>query len=300
MSEPPPFFSIVVPTYDRPKALTACLESLARLDYPRDRFEVIVVDDGSRSTLESVVDTVRDRLDVTLVRQPNRGPAAARNTGAARARGQHLAFTDDDCTPAADWLRNLAARFTDTPCPVLIGGRTVNRLPDNPYSTASQLLIDYLYAYFQSRRGRFFTSNNLAVPAEAFSRLGGFDETIPIAAAEDREFGCRWSHRGYPMLHAPEALVHHAHVLDFRRFWRQHFNYGRGAYYFRQLLLRDGAGELRLEPTSFYANLLRHPLAQGQSLRAYWIAMLLGVSQLANAIGFFFEKTHPKVATPRD
>src|SRR5262245_37328532 len=93
-------FSIVVPTYQRPDQLTMCLQSLTFLDYPRSNFEVIVVDDGSEMPPETVVAAFHDRLDVTLLTQPHAGPAQARNTGAAHAKGAFLVFTDDDCTPA--------------------------------------------------------------------------------------------------------------------------------------------------------------------------------------------------------
>ncbi len=80
------FFSVVVPTCGRPGPLTSCLEALARLEYPCDLYEVIVVDDGSPAPLDAVVGTFRSRVDVTLLRQQNGGPAAARNAGAGRAR----------------------------------------------------------------------------------------------------------------------------------------------------------------------------------------------------------------------
>ncbi|MSS71915.1 MAG: glycosyltransferase [Candidatus Latescibacteria bacterium] len=148
-----PFFSIIVPTHARPRQLAVCLDALTGLVYPRDRFEVIVVDDGSRTPPEEVVAPFRDRLNLTLLTQPNAGPATARNTGAARARGEVLAFTDDDCVPAPDWLGRLAERFDLSPDP-MIGGQTVNMFPDNLYSTASQLLITYLYTYYDTVHSR--------------------------------------------------------------------------------------------------------------------------------------------------
>src|SRR5436309_2951814 len=138
MGKSQPFFSIIIPTEARPKQLAACLESICCLEYPDDRFEVLVVDDGSATPPETVVASFRDKIDVTLLTQPHAGPAAARNAGAQRARGTFLAFTDDDCMPKVDWLERFAARLVKTP-DHLIGGRTLNALPDNPYSTASQI-----------------------------------------------------------------------------------------------------------------------------------------------------------------
>ncbi|MDQ3650687.1 MAG: glycosyltransferase family 2 protein, partial [Acidobacteriota bacterium] len=138
-----PHISIIIPTYARPRQLAACLAALSELDYPRERFEVIVVNDGGEIFLSEMA-PFRQQINVTLITQPNAGPATARNTGAAQAEGEFLAFTDDDCAPARDWLQALANRFATIP-DQLIGGRTLNALDDNLCSTASQLLIDYLY-----------------------------------------------------------------------------------------------------------------------------------------------------------
>lgn len=224
MVQEQPFFSVIIPTFNRLEQLDICLQSFKILDYPRDRFEVIVVDDGSEMPIEPVVAPFRAQFALTLFTQPNAGPARARNTGAARARGKFLVFTDDDCAPVSDWLKTLTARFAKAP-DCLIGGRTLNALPSNLYSTASQVLIDYLYMYYniRSSRSSFFASNNLALPADRFHALGGFDTTFPLAAGEDREFCDRWLHHGYEMIYAPEALVYYAHKLTLPKFWRQHF-----------------------------------------------------------------------------
>jgi GT2 family glycosyltransferase len=284
-----PFFSIIIPTYARPRQLAVCLQSLTRLDYPRDRFEVIVVDDGSEIPPEDVVAPFRSQIEVMLLTQANAGPAAARNTGAARAQGEFLAFTDDDCAPAPDWLQTLAARFAVTP-DHLIGGRTLNALPANWYSTATQLLIAYLYAFYNAdpHQARFFTSNNLALSAPHFHTLGGFDPTR--MAGEDREFCDRWRHQGYRMVYAPEVLIYHAHAFNFRTFCQKHFLYGRGSFHFRQTRACRDQEPLRVEPLSFYLNLLRYPFSQEQGGAAWLLAALLVVSQVANGAGFLWER----------
>ena len=294
-----PSFSIIIPTYARPERLASCLQSLTRLDYPRDRFEVIVVDDGSEAPPQALVEDFRDRVEVVLRTQSHSGPATARNTGAARANGQFLAFTDDDCAPDAQWLSALASCFAVTP-DCAVGGRTLNALRDNPYSEASQMLVDYLYSYYNTdpHKAVFFTSNNLALPADRFRAIGGFDTTFPLAAGEDREFCDRWLDHGYQMSYAPEAVVRHSHFLGCWTFCRQHFNYGRGAFYFHQVCAGRGSGRLRLEPIKFYFNLLRHPFSQGHGPRAILLAALLTVSQVANAAGFFREGWIKRAAKP--
>jgi glycosyltransferase involved in cell wall biosynthesis len=287
----PPFFSIVVPTYNRPQSLQNCLEALTRLIYSRDRFEVIVVDDGSSVALELIIAQFKPRLNLTLLRQQNAGPATARNTGAAQAKGQFIAFVDDDCLPTTTWLTVLAQQFAKMPnC--LVGGYTVNQLPNNLYSTAHQILVDYFYSYYNAEphQARFLTSNNIALPAQQFRQMGGFDTSFPLAAGEDREFCDRWMQCGYSMRYVFDAQIYHAHALTFSRFWQQHFNYGQGAFHFRSIRAERNKEQIKLEPWSFYMNLLRYPLTYPTSQPKVLIAGLCLMSQVANAAGFLWRR----------
>ncbi len=288
-----PTFSIIVPTYARPKQLATCLEAIAGLDYPRERFEVLVVDDGGDGSLEGVVAPLRRQINVRLLTQPHAGPAAARNTGAAQARGQVLVFIDDDCAPAPGWLRGLTSSLAEEPGH-LVGGRTVNALEENPYAGASQMLIAYLYEHYTSEAGQpqFFATCNLAVPKERFLAVGGFDSSFPSAAGEDREFCDRWQCCGHRMIYAPQAIVYHYHDLTLRAFWRQHVCYGRAAYRFHALRASRNRESINLEPLSFYLNLLRHPFLVSRRQRAIPLAMLLTLSQVANAVGFLWARVH--------
>jgi GT2 family glycosyltransferase len=281
-----PSVSIVIPTRGRPRPLSACLDALAAIDYPRDRVEIVVVDDGGGG-LEHVVAPFRDRLQVVLLEQAQAGPARARNAGAARARGDVLAFTDDDCAPAPDWLRRITARLQSNP-DRLIGGRTVNGLPGSACSTASQLLVSYVYGYYNEDPddAGFVASNNIGVARAAFLAAGGFDETF-AGAAEDRDFCSRWQDGGRRIVYAPEAVVEHRHVLDLRSFWRQHFGYGVGAHRFHHARARRRGIGLRLERPAFYLDLARYPFGQEPATRAAVLSALLFVAQAANAAGFF-------------
>lgn len=296
MEEKQSFFSIIIPTYDRPSQLAACLQSLTCLDYPRDRFEVIVVDDGSSVSPESVVAAVGNQLDVTLIIQPNAGPASARNTGAKDAKGTFLAFTDDDCMVSPGWLKAFADTLSRN-ADMLVGGLTINALPENPFSSASQLLVNYLYKYYEDNAGisRFFTSNNIAVPTTIFNGIGGFEVTRLRATAEDREFCYRWLHHGYRMTYIPEAVVYHAHNLTLRSFCYQHFNYGRGAFYYHNSRARHRGEGVKIEPISFYVNMMRYPFLQHDLRRVFSSTALLTISQTANASGFLYEKIRQRL-----
>ena len=292
MNDSPAFVSVVVPTYSRPRELAVCLRSLSALRYPRTRLEVIVVDDGNADPVAPVVAASRGDLDVTVLRQENGGPARARNAGAERAAGGLIAFTDDDCAPAPDWLAALTARVARS-AEAAVGGRTVNASPASPYATAPTLLIDYLMERYNSPGGspgaspgrvRFLPSSNLLVPAARFREVGGFDTAFSFPGGEDREFCERWRRRGFAMAYAPEAVVHHTSAARLGPFLRQHFNYGRGASRLRR------AGVRANEPPSFYIDLLRYPFSVAPRGRAMRLSALLVVCQLATAAGYLRDR----------
>ncbi len=138
-----PAFSIVVPTFNRPRQLARCLAALERLEPPEDGFEVIAVDDGSEPPIDVESPVAR------LIRQPNGGPGAARNAGAAVARGRFLAFIDDDCLPDRGWLRALSRQLGERP-ESIAGGPIVNHLDDNPYSATWHVIMDAVYAHYNA------------------------------------------------------------------------------------------------------------------------------------------------------
>ncbi|HXE79635.1 MAG TPA: glycosyltransferase [Vicinamibacterales bacterium] len=281
------FFSIVVPTFARTALLARCLASLAALDYPRDRYEVIVVNDGGASIeVESAVSRAAGGARVTVVHRAHAGPAAARNAGVAASRGDALAFIDDDCLADRSWLSAMAARLAQTPAAVL-GGRVVNALEENAYARASQLLLAYVYRYYHEEgRGtlRFFTTNNLAMLARTFATVGPFDERFRLAC-EDRDWCDRCLYANVPLVYAPEAVVHHAHALTLSTFVNQHRRYGEGAHRFHQTRAERRGEHVRVEPFGFYLGMLKMPFAlrDPQPLR---MALLLTTTQVASTVGF--------------
>ncbi|MFO7554072.1 MAG: glycosyltransferase [Desulfobacterales bacterium] len=288
MKEKKPFFSIIVPTYNRPRQIVSCLEALSRVNYPRARFEVIVVDDGSRIPARTVVSSFFDKMNLTVITQKNAGPSKARNAGAERAKGDFLAFTDDDCMPAPDWLLTLSNRFKISP-ECAVAGPSVNALEENIYDTASQMLIEYLHGYYNRdpEQARFITSNNLSLPAKQFKAVGGFDTNFSNAGGEDREFCEHLRHNGCRIIYAPEVVVHHSHGLTLSSFWRQHFNYGLGAFVFRQKCFQNRRQLVRMESTTFYLKLLSYSHTYNVKHSRSRLTALLFLSQAANALGYF-------------
>ena len=148
----------------------------------------------------------------------------------------------------------------------------------------------YLHSYYNRvpSDATFLTTSNLAVAKNAFFDANGFDTTFPLAAGEDREFCARWRRQGRNLAYIPEAIVLHAHNLSFRSFIRQHFNYGQGAYYYHKIQAEAAGQSIHVEPVSFYWRLLRYAWYKKVQSGQFWISALMALSQVANAVGFFY------------
>ena len=277
-------FSVITPTYGRAASLAQLLHSLTRLDYPSERFEVIVVDDGGPVPLNETVSAFLNQLNVRLLRQENLGPAAARNYGARAAAGRYLAFTDDDCLPDAGWLRELEQALQEAPAAVC-GGRTTNLYTSNLPAEATQLLMDYLYQNYSptQRAGAFFPTNNVSAPRDEFLALGGFDEHLRFG--EDREFCHRWRSHGGLFVHAPRAVVQHARSLSLRKFIHLHYLYGGGTAAFRRACGRKGMKTADFSSPGWYLQLLLYGVKREPGWRGVALSLLLAASQAATLTG---------------
>lgn len=285
-----PVWSVLIPAYNRPQRLQACLDALAAVKPPTGGFEVVVMDDGSQPSLESQIDPP-EGLSLRVLRQDNAGPAAARNHAARASYGRWLVFTDDDCCPRPDWLLAYESELGGNDA-VLAGGHTINALTESAPATASQLLLNYLHDYFIERHGRptFFPSNNYCLSKAAFERIDGFDESFPLAAAEDRDFCDRALEDGIELVFAPDAVIDHFHGMSLRGFCRQHYNYGRGAYAYHRLRAERNVDAVKFEPLRFYTGLVRYPLKRCGLLGGLRLAGLMAVSQIANAVGYYRQR----------
>jgi GT2 family glycosyltransferase len=284
-------FSVIIPSRNRPRQLGAALRAISETTLPYRFVEVIVVADGRGQGLDSVVAGCKLPAPVELIEQEHQGPGAARNAGATRARGRYLAFTDDDCLPSPGWLNALKQVLDQSPG-ALVGGLTSNALEDNVFSEASHVIHQIVYRHYNAEpeRASFLASNNMALRAEDFAQIGGFDPSFRLAA-EDREFCDRWRWDGRPMIYAASALVLHEHDLTLRGFCAQHFRYGRGAARYHQTRARRGSGKFA-EHLSFHRRIENWltPEIPGGIVRQGQIRLLLFVWQTSNAAGFCWER----------
>ena len=275
-------FSVVIPTFNRPRQLADCLEALAQQALPKSLFEVVIVDDGGSQSLEPLVDDFSGRLQIKLFRQTNGGCASARQFGIDHARAEYLAFTDDDCRPAPDWLTRIeAAMKRDPECAV--AGRTINGLRDDLYAETTQSIVETLVACGSDASGylRYAPTNNLVFPSDPLRAIGAMDRSWRIAGGEDRDLCARWSQAGFRLSYEPSAEVLHYHRLNLRSFLRQHFHYGRGAWrYYTNERSTPHFESLRLYPSLLFAPFRQQPMG-----RALAVCGLVLLAQCATAAG---------------
>jgi mycofactocin glycosyltransferase len=225
-TEPLPRVSVIVPVKDRAEELRRCLESVRRLDYPAERVEVLVVDDGSTDDSAAVARS----LGATVIASGGRGrgPAAARNRAASAASGELLAFLDSDCVASERWLVELVGAFTD-PSVAAVGGRVdgmrTSSSLDRYEAQMSSLCLGGKERSAQLGSDTFYLpSCNLLVRRSAFVDVGGFREELHVA--EDVDLSWRLRDRGNTIAYVPRGRVLHEHRNRLGPFLRRRFEYG--------------------------------------------------------------------------
>lgn len=196
-----PFFSVVIPTYNRCEAVLRCLDALARQSLEMDQFEVIVVVDGSTDGTAARLGSLTPPYDFRFIGIENGGAGHARNAGAKMARGEYIAFTEDDVTPDTDWLLNARAHLRQESHAVL-EGRTV-------YEGSTRSVRRH------EPPGIFsFIPCNVFVLRTAFDASGGydpefFDRKRGLYFREDSDLGFRLLDAGHAAAIAQDVIVSH-------------------------------------------------------------------------------------------
>ena len=207
------FVSVIIPAYDSMADLPACLESLIEQSYPRDCYEIIVVDNGLNSGIESLIEKYPN---ISLVKEARPSSYIARNTGLLHARGEIIVFTDADCLAQTNFLSSgISALLADENCG-LVGGRIAlqERIPQKP--TAVEL-FEREFTFTQEKyinKGKQASTANVFTYAEIIKKVGNFDQNLKSTG--DFEWSHRISKAGYKLAYSHEACVYH----PTRRTWK--------------------------------------------------------------------------------
>ncbi len=221
-----PFVSIIIPVRNRPKDISACLKSLEELDYPKEKIEIIVVDDASNDNTPEII---RNFPEVRFIPLTEHSQASfCRNRAAQTAKGEILAFIDSDCLADPCWLRELVPAFGDKS----LGG--LGGLVDSYYNEKS--LDQYEKVRSSLKIGSWFKRSmaeeqffyvpfcNFLVRRELFLKLNGLKEELHVG--EDVDFCWRLQDSGAILEYRPVGRVFHKHRNSPLAFCSRRFDYG--------------------------------------------------------------------------
>jgi len=215
-----PYISVVIPAYNSAPTLAHTIEACLSQDYPKDKLEILVADDGSLDNTREIV----NNFPVKYIYQKRSGPASARNNGWLSSSGEWVCFIDADCVPHRDWVSKLTRHYGAANIGAVAGSYAVDGL---------QYLLDkfvhYEIKYRHSRMSKYtssFGTYNVMVKRSVLQELKGFDPVYRHASGEDSDLAYRIIKAGYKIYFEKEALVSHSNILRFWRYLLIQFRHG--------------------------------------------------------------------------
>lgn len=221
-----PYFSVIVPVYNRPDEVDELLDSLVK--QTNNDFEVIIVEDGSKVPCEEICKKYNDRLSIRYFFKDNSGPGQSRNYGAERSNGEYLIILDSDCIIPEHYIETVKKSIEENPVDAFGG-------PDRAHDSFSKIqkAINYGMTSFFTTGGirggskkldKFYPrSFNMGVKKDVYLSLGGFSK---MRFGEDIDFSIRIFKGGHQCVLFREAWVYHKRRTDFRKFFKQVYNSG--------------------------------------------------------------------------
>ncbi len=222
-AEQPPLVSVVVPVRNGERVIVPCLDALAAQDYPPERRELVIVDNGSTDGTAALIRS----HPVTYLSEPRRGVSNARNRGIEAARGGLVALLDADCIPVPHWLTELLAPFEDPEV-----GCVAGELTHAPATTAAQRQAERILGNWQryatSSDPPYVVTANCAFRRSVFEQVGLFDHRM--TRAQDVELSLRFNRlSSLRVAYAPRAVAHHTHRSTQLGFFSQQLGWAYGA-----------------------------------------------------------------------
>ncbi|EDP69877.1 putative glycosyltransferase [Flavobacteriales bacterium ALC-1] len=220
-------FSFVIPVYNRPDEIKELLESFSNFD-GQDAYEIVIVEDGSNITSETIVNTFKDQLDISYYYKPNSGPGDSRNYGMQKAKGKYFIILDSDVILPSNYLIEVK-KFLSKSYYDCFGG------PDAAHASFSSLqkAINFAMTSFITTGGirggkqqvedfqpRSF---NMGLSKKAFLASGGFGKIHP---GEDPDLSLRLHKLGYKTTLIKDAYVYHKRRVSWSKFYKQVNKFG--------------------------------------------------------------------------
>ena len=223
-------YSVIVAVYNRIEEVRELLYYVENLTYPRNKFELLFVDDGSQDGFQEYIESyqVNSRLPIRLLKQQNQGPGKARNYGMQEAQGEYFIFIDSDCFTPPDWLTRIDEALTEHSYDAFGG-------PDTWHDSFSPLLkaISYCMTSFIGTGGargsktsvaKFYPrSFNMGLHRRVYEKIGGMNN---LRHGQDMDYSARIDEAGFRMGFIPDAFIYHRRRTSVKKYYRQIFNWG--------------------------------------------------------------------------
>jgi len=285
-------YSIIIATYNRLEEIKELLASAEKLEFPREQFEFVISDDGSKDNTEEFIKNYKSAsgLNLRYLFQQNKGPGEARNKGMRESQGDYFIFVDSDCMFPPEWLQKIDDHLLKEPLDAWGG-------PDTCHESFSPLLkaINYSMTSFigtggtrgskKSVQKKFYPrSFNMGISKKVYETIGGMGG---LRHGQDMEFSGRIYNNGFKVGLIADAFVYHKRRTSLKRFYKQVFNWGvarvnlghtdkqmfKPVHFIPALLIAGFFLLLIITPFSFFPKWL-------------WIIVAVGMTALA-AIAFF-------------
>jgi len=224
-------FSVIIPTFNRADEIQELLQSLATQSLNKNKFEVIIVDDGSTDNTQSIIENIKNtsELDIKTLHQNHQGPGEARNLGMKNAKGKYFIFVDSDCIVDEHWLSVYKKAVAEKdvagfggPDSVLPSFRPVQKAID--YSMTSFITTGGIRGHSKKKISKYYPrSFNMGVRADIVERIGGMGK---LRHGQDIEFSNRILSTGEPIIKVAEAVVYHKRRISIKKFFKQVYNWG--------------------------------------------------------------------------
>jgi len=218
------YISVIVPVFNAEKYLMDCINALFAQNYPDEKFQIIMVDNNSTDSSRDIIKQF-PRIHLELEKQ--QGAYSARNRGIRRAEGNILAFTDPDCIPDVNWLKNITAVLQDQNIRIVLG--------KNLFAGKSKALL--MLQEYEAEKAAFVFSgteplsyygytNNMAVRSDIFDHIGSFvrisrGADVALMRRAVDVFSCE------SVRYAPDIQVKHSEITSIKAYYRKQYIYGK-------------------------------------------------------------------------
>jgi len=218
--------SVIIPVLNAQKTLEKCVLSVINQDYPKNRYEIICIDNGSNDASMSILKKYNDSVKILIEKE--KSSYAARNKGVKSAKGEIILFTDSDCIADKNWIKNIIIPFKDTNN-ILVSG---NVKAYNPITTIQSYYNNFCHNHKNFSKWCLTTTSNCAIPKKLFFKIGGFNTTLKSGG--DLELSHRINKINTEFSFQKNAIVYHIYPDSIINFIKKNFFYGTGNYILRK------------------------------------------------------------------